>query len=147
MLQYKEKVKKAFEAGETVQVSLKDANVWVDHKDVEPSWSWDFFDYRIKPVDTEDKIKVMQAYVDGRTIQYKPNTCAIWLDCDQSLDLEWDWKYNKYRIKPDSPKDKVISAIEDELKRTANNHNDYAFGWRAGICWVGSLVKEAFDES
>lgn len=52
---------------------------------------------------TEEKIKVMQAYVDGKQIQtraalFKGN----WVDVN--IEPSWDWALNDYRIKPEVKK-------------------------------------------
>ena len=46
---------------------------------------------------TEDYIKVMQAYVEGKQIQY--DDYGIWIDID---DPDWDWHNCDYRIKPEN---------------------------------------------
>ena len=45
---------------------------------------------------TADYIKVMQAYVEGKQIQYKDD--EVWIDID---DPDWDWHNWEYRIKPE----------------------------------------------
>jgi hypothetical protein len=40
-------------------------------------------------------IKVMQAYVEGKKIQYISNTMVF--DVDNPT---WDWEYTEYRVKP-----------------------------------------------
>ena len=45
---------------------------------------------------TADYIKVMQAYVEGKQIQYKDD--EVWIDID---DPDWDWHNCEYRIKPE----------------------------------------------
>ena len=50
-------------------------------------------------MDTQEKIKVMQAYVDGKTIQWKaPNYDPEWADAN-SIPI-WNWHECQYRIKP-----------------------------------------------
>jgi len=48
-------------------------------------------------MDTKEKIKVMQAYVDGRPIQYKLNCESDWADTSIPI---WNWYDCQYRIKP-----------------------------------------------
>ena len=50
----------------------------------------------MKRSDTADCIKVMQAYVEGKQIQYKDD--EVWIDID---DPDWDWHNWEYRIKPE----------------------------------------------
>lgn len=49
-------------------------------------------------MDTKEKIKVMQAYVDGKPIQIKIH--AIDKDWRDSINPIWDWERCTYRIKP-----------------------------------------------
>ena len=57
---------------------------------------------------TEEKIKVMQAYVDGKQIQTRSNLIknslfkSDWVD--MSIEPSWDWVINDYRIKPEPKK-------------------------------------------
>ena len=45
---------------------------------------------------TADCIKVMQAYVEGKQIQYKDD--EVWIDIEAP---DWDWHNWEYRIKPE----------------------------------------------
>lgn len=54
---------------------------------------------------TIEAIKVMQAWVDGKTIQVKGDGDTTWADAG-SVEIEsrqpgWQWKTNVYRIKPE----------------------------------------------
>lgn len=47
---------------------------------------------------TEEKIEVMKAFTEGKTIQQKPyNSIDKWTDSEPPL---WDWMRFDYRIKP-----------------------------------------------
>lgn len=48
-------------------------------------------------MDTQEKIKVMQAYVDGKAIQCKEYGGAKWFDISSTT---WNWHDCQYRIKP-----------------------------------------------
>lgn len=49
--------------------------------------------------ETAERIKVMQAYVDGKKIQWAYNSTDIWHDADYP-----HWKPNvNYRVKPEPP--------------------------------------------
>ena len=50
---------------------------------------------------TEQKIEIMQAYVDGKAIQYKDRCAYEWHIMEQE---EWDWCFFDYRIKPETKK-------------------------------------------
>ena len=51
----------------------------------------------MKRTSTEDCIKVMQAYVEGKQIQYKKD--EVWKDIECPV---WDWHNWDYRVKPES---------------------------------------------
>lgn len=53
----------------------------------------------MKRTDTADCIKVMQAYVDGKQIQYAESEMENWTDIESP---DWDWDVYDYRIKPES---------------------------------------------
>lgn len=47
-------------------------------------------------MNTEEKMKIMAAYLAGKTIQIKNSTG--W--ADMTMEPEWNWGRNEYRIKP-----------------------------------------------
>ena len=69
---------------------------------------------------TADCIKVMQAYVEGKQIQYKDD--EVWIDID---DPDWDWHNWEYRIKPE-PNYRPFRDSE-ECWQEMQNHRP--FGW------------------
>ena len=69
---------------------------------------------------TADYIKVMQAYVEGKQIQYKDD--EVWIDID---DPDWDWHNWEYRIKPE-PNYRPFRDSE-ECWQEMQNHRP--FGW------------------
>jgi len=50
-----------------------------------------------KEIDTKEMIAVMQAYIDGKQIEYKDKKSNQWLDTQSPV---WDWFDCDYRIKP-----------------------------------------------
>ncbi len=53
---------------------------------------------------TKQKIEVMQAFVDGKPIQYKGNDkWSTWKD--MPVEPTWDWNYFDFRIKPEDDKE------------------------------------------
>ena len=48
---------------------------------------------------TEDKIAVMQAHLDGKTIECKPHNETKWVTAH--FEPYWNWEYMEYRIKPE----------------------------------------------
>ena len=69
---------------------------------------------------TADFIKVMQAYVEGKQIQYKDD--EVWIDID---DPDWDWHNWEYRIKPEHNYRPFKNA--EECWQEMQNHRP--FGW------------------
>jgi hypothetical protein len=57
-------------------------------------------------------IQVMQAYVDGKTIQFLSSDNE-WLDFKPTERLSWDWFKHTYRIKPEPTKKKLPLTQED----------------------------------
>ena len=47
---------------------------------------------------TEEQIEVMQAFVDGKQIQFKNEFSIDWIDLDSSP--SWAWGILDYRVKP-----------------------------------------------
>jgi len=49
-----------------------------------------------------EKIKIMQAWVDEKPIQYRTISVSnTWIDVSKDGSLAWDWSINEYRIKPE----------------------------------------------
>lgn len=69
---------------------------------------------------TEDYIKVMQAYIEGKQIQYDND--GMWIDIDFP---DWDWHNCDYRIKPE-PKYRPFKDV-DECWQEMLKHQP--FGW------------------
>ena len=74
----------------------------------------------MKGKDTEYCIKVMQAYVEGKQIQYDDD--GIWIDID---DPDWDWHNCDYRIKPKT-KCRPFRDVEECWQEMLNHR---PFGW------------------
>ena len=74
----------------------------------------------MKRSDTADCIKVMQAYVEGKQIQYKDD--EVWIDID---DPDWDWHNWEYRIKPE-PNYRPFKNAEECWHEMQKHH---PFGW------------------
>ena len=51
-------------------------------------------------MDTKEKIAIMQAFVDGKKIEYYSKIDNDWITV--SSEPDWDWFHYKFRIKPDS---------------------------------------------
>lgn len=63
----------------------------------------------------EEKMKVMKAFIEGKTIQCKRVNYNDWYDCNP----DWDWSTFEYRVKPEAPK-KVLRDKRSEMARTVS---------------------------
>lgn len=71
--------------------------------------------------ETAERIKIMQAYVDGKRIQYAEDDTDVWHNIDEP-----DWYSNyEYRIKPE-PKYRPFKDVE-ECWQEMQKHQP--FGW------------------
>lgn len=55
----------------------------------------------------EEMISVMQAYADGKKIEYKLSNgdCYPWRTTNEP---DWEWRSYDYRVKPEPPKKKIV---------------------------------------
>jgi len=75
----------------------------------------------------EDKIKVMQAFADGKTIESKRDFCQLnWV---VNLSPRWNWEVEQYRIKKDVIE--PVKATKSELK-VVNT-------------FINKIIKDNFD--
>lgn len=68
----------------------------------------------------KEKIEVMQAFADGKTIQiaHKDDDYAIWTDC--TAEPIWNWNHCDFRVKPEPtyrPYESVAELVEDYKAR------------------------------
>lgn len=70
---------------------------------------------------TKEMIEVMQAYVDGKSIEFRVHNEGTWFDVQNPM---WDWNLKDYRIKPEPkyvPYDSVTEVERDKwVKRKPN---------------------------
>jgi hypothetical protein len=69
---------------------------------------------------TKEKIEVMQAYLDGKTIQIKYMNRNDWdgaieFNLNDKSESDWNWVSFSYRVKPENIYPKVIPATLAEL--------------------------------
>jgi len=53
---------------------------------------------------TKEMIEVMQAALDGKTVQVRKNAASNWMDWFDSPQPVWDWDTQDYRVKPQEPR-------------------------------------------
>ena len=51
-------------------------------------------------MNTKEKIKVMQAYLDGKIIEYRLSDESSYHLIDREKEVNWDWGHVEYRVKP-----------------------------------------------
>ncbi len=87
---------------------------------------------------TKEKMELMQAYLDGKQIQYSYQE-GEWIDIRQDEECEFDWYNYNFRIKPDQQK--AIPATEGELSLI----NSYAWfrdeDLKCQYCFKGYISK------
>lgn len=103
---------------------------------------------------TKNLIVVMQAYVDGKQIQYTDGESEYWIDVESP---EWDPNYD-YRIKPE-PKYRPFAHADEcwrEMQKhqpfgimSSKNRKDYmAFeSLDDGICNFNGYREESFESA
>ena len=67
---------------------------------------------------TEEKIEIMQAYVDGRDIEFrsKKNIRGEWSEIPSGRNPHWNWEVFDYRLKPKhQPSKHQPSTVEAHL--------------------------------
>ena len=77
----------------------------------------------MEKAETEEAIAVMQAYVNGKTIQYRPRTAnSEWTDVVGNPN--WSWYHNHYRVKPTvvyRPYSSEVECMHDILTNRSNS--------------------------
>lgn len=58
--------------------------------------------------ETKRAIEVMQAYVDGETVEACVRGTSLWIRMSPNIDWAWNWHQNEYRIKP-KPREWLIN--------------------------------------
>ena len=107
-------------------------------------------------MDTQEKIKVMQAYVDGRPIQRRLPNDTNWSDTSIPI---WNWHDCQYRIKPnkqpltpaDFPPGTVIREKDALLNWRIVNMVSYdsfwAYPWKDSQSFISESLMNDFEYS
>jgi len=86
-------------------------------------------------MDTKEKIEVMKAYDEGKTIEFSPRKSVYsrpkWDFCPNP---QWDWIGFEYRVKPE-PREWYINMYADGRVHMYDNKSEA--DW-----WAGSNRKE-----
>lgn len=118
---------------------------------------------------TQEKIEVMKAYAEGKTIQLRTLGSEKWMDWDDDQEPNWNWETTEYRIRPTDkyrPYKNTDEMIEDYKRRARIVTYDFCrpsiwikscdefvsliteFGidcvWRS-VCQDGISMKGLFD--
>ena len=71
---------------------------------------------------TEEAIKVMQAWIEGKTIQYRSYRHTEWVELTSPI---WDWDCGEYRIKPEPLVIYVVMDSKDMTVRCASKNREW----------------------
>lgn len=100
---------------------------------------------------TQEKIAVMQAYADGKTIQVK-TLGGEWVDWVLNEPPTWNWKNHEYRVKP-KPKEPTYRPYKDfnEFHKDWEKHGGWVFRKDNGtyelLCmWRNTYVEVMFEK-
>ena len=72
--------------------------------------------------ETKTMIEVMQAYVDGKTIQVYDEEESTWID---SIGPAWNWTFGSYRVKPE-PLECWVTVYNDHVCSTCHDSKESA---------------------
>lgn len=102
---------------------------------------------------TEEKIEVMQAFTEGKTIQAKEVNGNDWYVCN-ACDIAWDWPNYEYRVKPE-PTYRPYKNLEEFKKDIVRKYGGSNFEqiienksiWLKSKCkeFIGQIVKLTTD--
>lgn len=89
-------------------------------------------------MNTKEKIEVMQAWLDGKTIQLKTKGHREWTDwvfrgADDTDEPSWRWDEYDYRIKPKDPVDEAYDRLtaNQQFNRVEVDYESFKLGWEA----------------
>lgn len=89
---------------------------------------------------TKEKIAIMQAYEDGKTIQYKEKDSSKWCEwLHRNKEPNWNWDLYDYRIKPES---KLRPYTYEELVEEIKKHKNGYLIWGTRIVSLGGFTKK-----
>ena len=67
----------------------------------------------------DEMIAVLEAWNDGKTIQFRPSSVAAWVDCN--LQPVWNFDLTQYRVKPE-PREFWICGDTNVYKYSTGPH-------------------------
>lgn len=80
--------------------------------------------------ETKEKIKVMQAFVDGKAIQYWDSFRNKWVD-DEGEPI-WNWRTSEFRIKPEM---KIRPYTFEEMCEAVKKHGSWTWDKETKDAW------------
>lgn len=87
---------------------------------------------------TVGMIAVMQAFEDGKVIQYRDNSGMPFEVITEGMQL-WDWPDCDYRIKPQTVEEASLEYVKDVMTPECYAIKD---GFKAGAKWREENLKE-----
>jgi hypothetical protein len=101
----------AYRLGAKIEYKWKYSEVW--HCISHPTWSWNNFEYRIKPeAKTAYQLEVEQAHKDGKAIEFRYKDSTYWALSSPTF----KWTTFDYRIKEEEPAELDKDTIIENLK-------------------------------
>ena len=92
--------------------------------------------------DTKKAIEIMQAYVDGKTIQVYDEDHSTWVD---SIGPAWHWGFSSYRVKPE-PLECWVRVLNDRKCSTCHDsQEDAAFTNGYSDNWTVRKFREVIE--
>lgn len=89
---------------------------------------------------TQEKIAVMQAFVEGKEIEVKKCGIEQWVQISRPI---WDWGDCEYRIKPEHPKPKVRPYKDaEELMEAIKVHGSWVKDRKGNYHSIMAIVFE-----
>lgn len=87
--------------------------------------------------ETRAAIEVMQAWLDGKEIQFRHRPGTTWHDHQSDVGSSWDWKAKEFRIKP-QPELRPWTLDEVPMGAVVRPRNGGRRRILLTMAWVGS---------
>lgn len=103
---------------------------------------------------TQEKIEIMQAFFEGKEVEYANKGSKYWNDLSFKIEPTWNWEANNYRIKP---KLTYIPFTFEDREMFREKWMKYKFGinsevfinfineWKVGVDGTYYSYYELFD--
>lgn len=89
---------------------------------------------------TAGKIAVMQAFADGKIVQFKNSAACGWDSLEPGDQPMWCWNECDYRIKPQTVEE--AAKHQDRVFKNDAERSEYQLGFVTGAEWQKSQMIE-----